>query len=454
MIGIGLDITRAGQTVSFSPENLRVGTRDVRDLTLRPNRMYSNLLGTTPIAGPGADVAAMRDSRGVLVATQATAAARLKYAVQPAVGVRNLLLNNRGDGAVVGVLGSGGALPTNWSVTGVPSSAVSVGAVFTKNGRPNLRLRINGESAGNITISFTPRSAAPLAVAGETVTSSVFMQRVFGSSTGFTSIFTRIAGLTASGVAVNNTPGANLLSTITDNLRRVQTHTLVGDAIERAALEIILVTPSATNVDITLDIQVPQFEKAAAAVTDAQITGADGFDVSEPGVRPVHRLVYDGVDDFMDLATAWTSGAGYTLAAAHNLHDSVSFSGTAGTIFGNTNGSKGKFIRGARARINIETDGSNRIVVETATVAGRVVDLVRMISGGEAFYRNGVLSTVFPIRDGYPEPAFNVLGRTGSGYATGSFYGGVMVSDGDTPLTDAEMQMIQRYMEHERGTVA
>ena len=447
MIGIGLDITRAGQTVSFSLENLRRGSRVVQDFTVRPNRLFSDTAGTTLIAGPGAEVAAMRDSRGVLVATQATAAARPKYAVQPAVGVRNRLPNNRGDGAVVGVLGSGGALPGGMGVTGIAAGSIEVLSLAAKNGRPNTKVRISGTPTNNVNIIFTGSQVIP-AVAGQVWTSSVWAQMTAGSVANLNPITLNTTTHAANGDFISSFAN-NFIGTIGDDVRRVVSSTLVGATIAFVRSQVQLAWTSGA-VDITLDISAPQLEQAGAA-TDVQIVGANGFDVSEAGVRPVHRLQYDGMDDFMDLATAWTSGAAYTLAAAHNLHDSDTFNGTAGTIFGNTTLTSGRLFRGNRARMNIETDASNRISAETAVVAGRVVDLVRMISGGEAFYRNGVLSTVFPTSDGYPEPVFNTLGRLGTGYAVGSFFGGVMVSDGDTPLTEAERLMTERYLAYSGG---
>jgi len=254
-----------------------------------------------------------------------------------------------------------------------------------------------------------------------------------------------IATQNAAGAFVN-TSNTAFTGTVGDDLRRSHVSTISGGTVAFAR-SLVQFSWTAGAVDITVDISAQQFERAGAA-TDVQIVGADGFDVTEAGVRSVHRLVYDGVDDFMDLASAWTSGAAYTLAAAHNLGDTSSFGSTGGTIFGNTSGTAGKFFRGSRERINLELTGANQRSVETANVAGRVVDIARMVSGGEAFYRNGVLSTVFPASDGFPQPVFNTLGRSGTGYAVGSFFGGVLIN---RAITEPERVVLQRVLAFNGG---
>jgi len=429
---------------NWSPEALRRGTRDVLDVTVDPLRLYSNLLGTTLIAGPSAEVAAVRDSRGVMVATQTTFGARLKYAVQPAVGVRNRLLNNRNDGAVVGIVGSGGVLPKTMIIGGIAAGSVEVLSIAPKNGRPNTKLRINGTPISNVQIVFAGAQVIP-AVDGQTWAASVWAQMAAGSMTNFTAALLRITTQNAAGAFVN-TSNTAFTGTVGDDLRRSHVSTISGGTVAFAR-SLVQFSWTAGAVDITVDISAQQFERAGAA-TDVQIVGADGFDVTEAGVRSVHRLVYDGVDDFMDLASAWTSGAAYTLAAAHNLGDTSSFGSTGGTIFGNTSGTAGKFFRGSRERINLELTGANQRSVETANVAGRVVDIARMVSGGEAFYRNGVLSTVFPASDGFPQPVFNTLGRSGTGYAVGSFFGGVLIN---RAITEPERVVLQRVLAFNGG---
>jgi len=444
MIGIGLDITRAGQTVSFSPENLRRGSRDVRDLTVRPNRLYSDTAGTTPIAGPGAEVAAMRDSRGVLVATQATAAARPKYAVQPAVGVRNRLRNNRGDGAVVGVLGSGGVLPTGMTISGIAAGSVEVASIAAKNGRPNTRLRINGTPTGDIEVRFGDFQDFP-ALAGQTWTGSVWAQMTAGSMANFTEARTAITTFTTAGAFVNGGT-TNFQSTIGDDLRRSTTLLLSGGTIAFART-LIQLTWTSGAVDITLDISAQQFEQAGAA-TDVQIVGADGFDVTESGVRSLDVLRPDGIDDSMTLASAFAPTGAYTLAAAHALN-------VGGRIFGNAAISNVQFRAISATEFELRADSpSNRFFATGLASVTKKVDLARASTATAGqFFRNGVEAT--PARTGNLIPlnadGFTHLFREFAVFSAGAYYGGVMIDEGDTPLTDAERLMTQRYLANKGG---
>ena len=414
---------------NWTPEALRRGTRDVRDVTVDPLRLYSNLLGTTLIAGPSAEVAAIRDSRGVLVATQTTAAARLKYAVQPATGVRNRLAENMAATDVGWLVANevGGA-----GVLTVVDDAAAIAALGLPSGVRAYRLDNSTGTAGSRLVTANPNGAFDSALPYNI---SAFLRRESGPAAGYTlrTGFGAFAGLT-----------------VTDTYARYSRASTDRVGGSTNAADTLWIEVPAGGVGL---IVLPQREDGLV-MTAPQAVRTSGFDVTEAGVRPVHQLVYDGQDDFMDLVTAWTSGAAYTLAAAHNLGDQSVFNNSTGVIFGNTSLVAGKFYRGSRTRINIQTDTDDQRSAETANVAGRVVDLVRMVSGGEAFYRNGVLSTLFPASEGDPELVFNTLGRSGTGYAVGGLSAALAVTDGDTPLEDAERQMIQKYLENKRGTVA
>jgi len=443
MIGIGLDITRAGQTVSFSPENLRVGTRVVQDFTLRPNRLYSDTAGTTLISGPGAEVAAMRDSRGVLVATQATAAARPKYAIQPAVGVRNRLRNNRGDGAVVGVLGSGGVLPAEMSIFGIAASSIEVLSIAAKNGRPNIKIRINGTPTGNVNITFAGSQVIP-AVAGQVWTSSAWSQMTAGSVANLNPITLNTTTHAANGEFIGSL-ATNIIGTIGDDVRRVVSSTLVGATIAFVRSQFQLAWTSGA-VDITLDISAQQLEQAGAA-TDVQIVGAGGFDLTEAGVRSLDVLVPDGFDDFMTLSSPFFPTGNFTLASAFDHQAGVDNLG----IFGGTSARYGHTSLN-NPRIDVNASANRTQFSENLT--GRGVLVVRSVGAGAAQgWRNGVALT--PVLTGsmrpLVSPGFIELFRAASVFASGRFFAGVLIDEGDTPLTDAERLMTQRYLAYKGG---
>lgn len=89
----------------------------------------------------------------------------------------NGLRNPRGGGAVVGVLGSGGALPTNWSVTMPTGITTAVHSVGSTNGVPWVELEFTGTStaAGNPTIAFDATNAIA-ASNGDTWAMSAWLQ--------------------------------------------------------------------------------------------------------------------------------------------------------------------------------------------------------------------------------------------------------------------------------------
>jgi len=446
MIGIGLDITRAGQTVSFSPENLRVGTRDVRDLTLRPNRMYSNPAGTTLIAGPGAEVAAMRDSRGVIVLKQTTFGARLKYAVQPAGGIRNRLLNNRGDGAVVGVLGSGGVLPADMLISGIAAGSIEVLTLAPKNGRPNTKVRINGTPTGNVNINFAGSQVIP-AVAGQVWTSSVWSQMTAGSSTNLNSINLSTTTHAANGGFLTSFAN-NFFSTIGDDVRRSVVGTLVGGTIAFVSSSVQLTWTSGA-IDITFDISAQQLEQAGAA-TDVQIVGADGLDVTEAGQRPINQLAWDAADDFMAFESNFAPTGAYLLAASR-----APGSGFPSTVTFDGSPPGALFVQSIATQLSADGSGNSAFFEPAGWPSGlpgvRRLDMIRVNAAGDAqAWRNGVLATtgITLAGDMIPLAAINRLGRAGS---SGRFSGGLLLDEGDTPLTESERLMTERYLAYNGG---
>jgi len=452
-LGIGLAITRAGQVVAWSPENLRVGTRVVQDLTFDPSRLFSDVEGTTLIAGPGAEVAAQKDGRGVIVREQPVFAARPKYALEPASGVRNRLRNNRGDGAVVGVLGSGGALPTGMTVSGIAEGSVEVLSIAAKNGRPNTKIRINGTPTANVQISFVNTTVVP-AVAGQTWTTSVWAQMTAGSMANFTAALTEITTHTTSGVFVNS-GGTGFQSTIGDDLRRSTTLQLSGGTIAFVR-SLIQLTWSSGAVDITLDISAPQLEQASAA-TDVQIVGANGFDVTEPGVRSVHALAYDRGDDWMQLSTAFQPAGNYTLAMGHAHRG-----GEISWLFGHSSISGLQALRGGAANAFLmRSDGTGNQSSFTgseftAAATGRAVAIARVAGTGLADgYMNGFGPLAGTLTGAMTPP--NAAGINAVGRSVNSFdaprreYGGVLIDPGNTPVTNEEITLMLRHLAYNEG---
>ena len=430
MIGIGLDITRAGQTVSFSPENLRVGTRDVRDLTLRPNRMYSDTAGTTLIAGPSAEVAAMRDSRGVLVATQATAAARPKYAVQPAVGVRN---RANGSAAVADAAFWSAAVTHN----GVTATKLTNGV--TAGGNAWARYQVAGTASGVsvATLYITTQSRTPAAI-GQAWTASASVQ-IESGTTGNAASGMRVLSVEETapnifiGLAGNTAFKGASLTPIS------ATRTIASGNQARGA--VVAETDNGQAVDYIVYVEALQFEQAASRT--AWQSNRSVFDITEAGVRTIDALVPDGMDDFMTLSSPITLGSAYMAAWATDATSRRFLGGPEATIEG--------FAQIANIFHNV-TDGERFRWAGLSTIGGRRVDLINASSLASAqYFRNGVDA-------GAPEELPTVamgslteIFRRSNAYANGRFFGGVALSAGDTPFTEAERLMTQRYLAYKGG---
>ena len=440
-LGLGIGPTLIGPAFSWSPSRLRVGTRDVRDLTLRPNRMYSNLLGTTLIAGPGAEVAAMRDSRGVMVATQTTFGARPKYAVEPAVGVRNRIRNNRGDGATLGVIGSGGVLPTGWFISNAPGAQI-IGQGF-EDGFPFIDIEMALTPTGNIGISL--QFGTP-AVLGEVWTHSFSVRRIAGDDTNI--VRHRNMILEFNGTTFVAEQEADITASVATGSRVETTRTLTGSATTNVRGIYGIVWTSGA-IDIRLRVKWMQIERAAAA-TAVQTTGADGFDVTEAGQRSLDVLVPDATDDFMTLFSVFEPTGAYTLATARmstGTPGGITFAGTTGAVVFSQ--SQATFL-GANG-------GGNSVSFSPAgwpsgAANARRLDLARVSGATTAqAWRNGVLATSGITLEGNLIPIVGGLTRLFVPGSSGRFYGGVMIDEGDTPFTDAERLMTQRYLAYKGG---
>lgn len=93
----------------------------------------------------------------------------------------NVTVNPRGEGATVGVIGSGGALPTNWGLFNTSGLSLQIVGNGTESGLPYTDLRIYGTSTNNIvriSPALTPTAAA---ASGQTWMSSAYVRLVAGS---------------------------------------------------------------------------------------------------------------------------------------------------------------------------------------------------------------------------------------------------------------------------------
>lgn len=398
---------------------------------------YTDLAGTQRATVAGQAIALLRDLSGNGGhAAQPVAAQRPTLGRHPAGGIRNMLPNTAQDGAVVGVLGAGGAMPTGWSVVGIAQGAVSVLGFGMDRGLPYLDLRMNGTPTGTMEVVF----AQPFVVTaqpGQNWTGSAYVQRLAGSNAGLTQAWLRTFSATATGqnVAGGTTEGTNLISVWQDEQHAATTR-LSLPATSAWIRSIFRLGISGESIDVTLRIRGVQLEQGTSA-TAAQIVRTSGYDVTEAGQRDCWYVQPDGVDDWMQLDTAFVPAGAYTLFAAWE-----SFGGgwNQNTIFGVQSGLQAFLARGtgidAGALTGVQLRAfnfENRADVTGITVpTPRAVDVLQ-VSGPTtvAFRRNGlpfagaVSGTVIPMH----ATGLNALFRRGGeGVARGRFYGGALVA--------------------------
>jgi hypothetical protein len=185
---------------------------------------------------------------------------------------RNEIRNNTMQGAVVGVVGSGGSLPTNLTVDNRGLS-IEVTELGQFNGVDIIGLRFFGTGSSNGGINIFPDTASAIVASnGQTWTQSYWLQITNGSSVGVTQH--RMAERTSGAglVKIANSP-----LTLTGDFNRLQyTRTLDGGGtVERVQpfFQVGEVT-SGQSYDFTVRIGLPQMELGSVATSVIKTTGS------------------------------------------------------------------------------------------------------------------------------------------------------------------------------------
>lgn len=174
--------------------------------------------------------------------------------------------NSRMSGAVVGVIGSGGALPTNWSIsngTGLTKTVVAIGTLL---GIDYIDIRINGTTGdGNGTaINFDTSTGIP-ATSGQAWNTSAFLALVAGNFTNVGNIFLAHSQRNGAGSILSDLNGSNIKASIpasTVTVARLNNQQTLADA--STAFDQPRLSIQANNgvaVDYTVRIGWPQAEQ-------------------------------------------------------------------------------------------------------------------------------------------------------------------------------------------------
>lgn len=186
------------------------------------------------------------------------AAQSLVFEPQGTNGIRN----PRGEGATPGVIGSGGAAPTNWSFASVGGLAWEVVGTGTDSGINYVRLRLAGTAANGTGVRTGFETAGVIAASvGQTWTHSHFVRLVSGSQNGLVwqpevrespaAVFT-----TASNVTFNT------------SWQRVSVTRTLTDGTTTSVLPQVRQNLVTSNVyDLVIDVGWPQVELGAIATS-------------------------------------------------------------------------------------------------------------------------------------------------------------------------------------------
>jgi hypothetical protein len=211
----------------------------------------------------------------------------------------NGIRNNSMAGAVVGVIGAGGALPTIWYLEGAATALTrEIVGIGTENGVPYLDLRLSGVT-NNVYSNISFESPATIAAAQNQVwTGSSYVKLIGGS----------VANLNSVGLALFERDGAGLYLTSSSGnfipdavlTRNVVTRTLTNAIAGRVNLSVSFGHANGVAVDITLRIGAPQLEQLPFATSPILTTAAAVTRARDEISIPIGVAAGEAHSQFMD----------------------------------------------------------------------------------------------------------------------------------------------------------
>jgi hypothetical protein len=175
----------------------------------------------------------------------------------------NSIRNSQAGGATNGVIGSGGALPTNWTSSMPTGVSIEVAGTGTTGGFNYIDIKISGTntsgSLGFANFGFES-TAQVVASSGQTWTASAYVALTAGN---FTNVNNPILQIVGRDPAIVETSSISLSTASSSLSRFAVTRTLSVGTTSRVWMRFDSTIDNAAAVDFTLRIAAPQLEQGA-----------------------------------------------------------------------------------------------------------------------------------------------------------------------------------------------
>jgi len=302
------------------------------------------------------------------------------------------------SGATTGVIGSGGAMPTNFSSAATGGFSYEVIGSGTELGLDYIDVKVSG-TAGGSTAAVTPFRGFPAAAtSGQNWTASFYVKLVGGSVTGFASINCTVEERDSTPTFVARTNTAFTPSSAYQ--RASSTRTMSASS---ADARLVLFTQVSANqtIDLTLRIAAPQLEQGAFATSYIPTTTA-------AATRAADSAVVTPISSFYNQAEG-------TLFCQYSRQD---FAAAILQFDDNSNSNRWFFGTGTAGGPRINSTFTSNLNLGSAIQAGQLVKQIAVVDGaGIAAARDGVLYGPEAMTSAKPTITHLRIGRSASSNA-------------------------------------
>jgi hypothetical protein len=256
----------------------------------------SQLLAFPPATDTHSATVYAQSSSGVWQAIPANVPSRTDLGLQTVPTRTNSIRNNSMSGAVAGVIGSGGVLPTNWAATAAGLTRTIVGT-GTENGLPYIDYRLSGTTGSTASQIIFETSTSTAAVTGQVWTESTFNRLVGGTLNNISSVNNTIYEWNAVGTYINEN---NAAFVPTASMQRASLTTTLDGGVATAFVSsaVQLFYSVGVAIDVTIRIYAPQLE------------GNNVSFASQPILTTSAAATVNGNQQVIDLTGRLASGVG------------------------------------------------------------------------------------------------------------------------------------------------